>query len=219
MAHKETIEVRLAAWVEEEQAQPLLLTGAGANVVATSFTKKLDGKTTEILELSSDSSSLKVKEVRELLLRLHHTALTKRRIIIIPGAERLLPASANALLKELEETGKQNRFLLVTAYPGRLLATIRSRCQTVRVAAEKEVAIGIGQLPSFDPKRKIPLTTEEISAIAGALQQKLAKQGPTPELRRSFLRLRDYYKIQALRGNTRLAADVLLASLPNLQDT
>ncbi len=39
--------------------------------------------------------------------------------------------SANALLKSLEEPGPDTFFILVTDQPGRLLPTVRSRCQRV----------------------------------------------------------------------------------------
>ncbi|OHE79327.1 MAG: hypothetical protein A2107_05780, partial [Verrucomicrobia bacterium GWF2_62_7] len=53
-------------------------------------------------------------------------------LVIIDEAERLNPHSANALLKTLEEPHGRPVIILVTARFHRLLATIRSRCRTVR---------------------------------------------------------------------------------------
>jgi DNA polymerase-3 subunit delta' len=53
------------------------------------------------------------------------------RVIIISPADMLNSASANALLKMLEEPPAKTLFLLVTSQPQRLLATITSRCQAV----------------------------------------------------------------------------------------
>ncbi|MGE0239823.1 MAG: DNA polymerase III subunit delta' [Parvibaculaceae bacterium] len=50
------------------------------------------------------------------------------RICIVDAAEDLNPESANALLKILEEPPARSLFILVSHQPGRLLATIRSRC-------------------------------------------------------------------------------------------
>ena len=54
-----------------------------------------------------------------------------RRVVIIDPAEALNDYAANALLKLLEEPPGPAVFLLVSHRPDRLLATIRSRCQTI----------------------------------------------------------------------------------------
>ena len=55
------------------------------------------------------------------------------RVVIVDGAEELNQASANALLKILEEPPARAILLLVCAAPGRLLPTIRSRCRRLRL--------------------------------------------------------------------------------------
>lgn len=50
-------------------------------------------------------------------------------VALIQPADALNPAAANALLKTLEEPARDRYLLLVTDRPGRLVATIRSRCQ------------------------------------------------------------------------------------------
>ncbi|HET6306283.1 MAG TPA: DNA polymerase III subunit delta' [Rhodopila sp.] len=56
------------------------------------------------------------------------------RVAIVDGAEELNAASANALLKILEEPPPRAILLLVCAAPGRLLPTIRSRCRRLRLS-------------------------------------------------------------------------------------
>jgi DNA polymerase-3 subunit delta' len=51
------------------------------------------------------------------------------RVCIVDSADELHPSSANKLLKVLEEPPARSLFLLVSHAPGRLLATIRSRCR------------------------------------------------------------------------------------------
>lgn len=51
------------------------------------------------------------------------------RIVVVDAADDLNRASANALLKMLEEPPRRSLFLLVSHLPGRLLPTIRSRCR------------------------------------------------------------------------------------------
>ena len=54
-----------------------------------------------------------------------------RKVAIIDDADRLSIAAQNALLKTLEEPPGQAMLILVTASPGALLTTVRSRCQRI----------------------------------------------------------------------------------------
>lgn len=57
-----------------------------------------------------------------------------RKVYIFKNAERMWEEGASTLLKVLEEPPANVIFILVTASPGAVLATIRSRCQEVRFA-------------------------------------------------------------------------------------
>ena len=56
----------------------------------------------------------------------------KARVFLIDDADKLNDASANALLKVLEEPPKTSHLILITARPAMLLPTILSRCQMIR---------------------------------------------------------------------------------------
>jgi DNA polymerase-3 subunit delta' len=56
----------------------------------------------------------------------------KARVFLIDEADKLNDASANALLKVLEEPPKTSHLILITARPAMLLPTILSRCQMIR---------------------------------------------------------------------------------------
>ncbi len=56
------------------------------------------------------------------------------RFFIIDEADKLNDASANALLKTLEEPPPTSHLILITSRPAVLLPTIRSRCQAIRFA-------------------------------------------------------------------------------------
>lgn len=96
------------------------------------------------------------------------------RIVLVNPAEAMNRATANALLKTLEEPAPGTLFLLVTHEPMRLLPTIRSRCQVVPIpvpAADAAIAClragGVAQ-------------PEEWLALAGGaplLAQELAQSG------------------------------------------
>lgn len=56
------------------------------------------------------------------------------RVVVVDGAEDMNRHAANALLKTLEEPPPKTVLLLVSHAPGRLLATIRSRCRRLTLA-------------------------------------------------------------------------------------
>jgi len=60
-----------------------------------------------------------------------HAVAARRKMAIVDDADRLSIAAQNALLKTLEEPPGQALIVLLTAAPGALLPTVRSRCQRV----------------------------------------------------------------------------------------
>ncbi|MCB1425351.1 MAG: DNA polymerase III subunit delta' [Zhengella sp.] len=60
------------------------------------------------------------------------------RVVIVDPAEQMNTSAANALLKSLEEPPRDTLFMLVSHAPGRLLPTIRSRCQVHRLRPLEE---------------------------------------------------------------------------------
>ena len=82
---------------------------------------------------ATKKSQISVTQIRQLIdyLSLSSHQVKGKRVILISPAETLNLASANALLKMLEEPPANTLFLLVTGQPQRLLATILSRCQTI----------------------------------------------------------------------------------------
>ena len=81
------------------------------------------------------SASISVDEVRRLKAFLALSAEEGgRRVVIVDSADEMNLNAANALLKSLEEPPPRTIFLIVSSSPGRLLATIRSRCRTLPLA-------------------------------------------------------------------------------------
>jgi DNA polymerase-3 subunit delta' len=85
---------------------------------------------------AAPSRQIKVEQIRALQAFLaigtHRGGV---RVILIRPAEAMNAATANALLKSLEEPPPGTVFLLVSSAPDRLLPTVRSRCQRVVVPA------------------------------------------------------------------------------------
>jgi len=94
------------------------------------------------------------------------------RICIVDSADDLQsPQGANALLKVLEEPPSRALFLLVSHAPGRLLATIRSRCRrlTLRPLEAADVAEAAAQALERDP------SDGEVLKAAAAAQGSVAR--------------------------------------------
>lgn len=89
------------------------------------------------------SRQIKMDCIQDLIAFCHHAAHQGgRRVVVVDPAEALNNSAANALLKTLEEPGPGVYMLLVCHQPSRLLATVRSRCQSWLCAApQTEVAL------------------------------------------------------------------------------
>src|SRR6266851_10435215 len=135
-----------------------------------------------LYQAPSGLASHGIAAVRLLLRRLVLTpAMGRRKVFVIGDAERLVPqtgaeAAANALLKALEEPPADSVFVLTTAQPDALLATIRSRVVRVRVArladsvvtafAQRE--LGLAKEPSL---------SQRVTAAEGCIGRLLADRG------------------------------------------
>ena len=82
-----------------------------------------------------DSEVIKVEQVRGLISSLElTTSVSARKVAYLHPAETMNSASANALLKSLEEPAGDTVLILVCHHPGGLPITIRSRCQLISVS-------------------------------------------------------------------------------------
>ncbi|MGO9672662.1 MAG: DNA polymerase III subunit delta' [Methylocella sp.] len=81
-------------------------------------------------------TDIRVDEVRATRERFHQAAgRGGYRICILDSADDLNANSANALLKLIEEPPPRSVFLIVAQRPGRVLATLRSRCRKIGLKA------------------------------------------------------------------------------------
>ncbi|RIA56460.1 DNA polymerase III subunit delta' [Dichotomicrobium thermohalophilum] len=78
-------------------------------------------------------TQIAVDDVRRLRQFLGTTAGEGWRVVIVDSADDLNTSSANALLKSLEEPPPRTLFFLVATSAGRLLPTIASRCERLRL--------------------------------------------------------------------------------------
>jgi len=79
--------------------------------------------------------AIRIDQIRALNTALVMTSHAGRyKVAIIQPADAMNVNAANGLLKTLEEPAENTLLLLLTAAPGRLPATVRSRCQRLEIA-------------------------------------------------------------------------------------
>ncbi len=135
------------------------------------------GSHPDYFEVAPEEESLviKVDQVRELgeklALSSYHAGF---KVAVINPAEAMNINAANSLLKTLEEPSDNTVLVLICTRPARLPATIRSRCQQLRIAAADPVVAQAwlaGQLDGQDPERCLQLAMGaplEALRLAGA---------------------------------------------------
>jgi DNA polymerase III subunit delta' len=122
-------------------------------------------------------SEIPVDEVRRATLFFGSTAaMGGWRVAIVDSVDELNANGTNALLKVLEEPPPQSLFLLISHTPGRLIATIRSRCQklSLRPLTEVDVVKAVESLAdeiSDLPRAQIK---EAATASGGSVRRALA---------------------------------------------
>ncbi|MCK4593078.1 DNA polymerase III subunit delta', partial [bacterium] len=91
------------------------------------------GNYADFISLPEEGAGLHIALVRSLVTSLHRAPLEgRRKVALIPRAERLTPEAQNALLKTLEAPPAGAVLLLTSDAPDALLPTITSRCQLLR---------------------------------------------------------------------------------------
>ncbi len=109
------------------------------------------------------SYEIKIGQIRALCQSLTQTRHSGRyKIAIISPAERMNRNAANSLLKTLEEPVPETLLLLVSSQPSRLPATIRSRCQQLRIKAPTYAAV-----KAWLQKQHSGIDTEALYAASG----------------------------------------------------
>lgn len=124
-------------------------------------------------KLKRFTQSIAVDEVRRLKSFLALSAEEgSRRVVVVDSADDLNINAANALLKSLEEPPSRTLFFILSASPGRLLATIRSRCRTLNLS---------------------PLGADDLQRAVCAALKAASKNEPTPD---------DWFALQRMSGGS-----------------
>jgi DNA polymerase III subunit delta' len=139
---------------------------------------------------SKYASEITVETIRKLILFLNRTAaFGGYRVAIIDSADDLNRNAANALLKVLEEPPKKALLLLLSAAPGRLIATIRSRCRRLdlRPIDDKAIAAWLVQEGAASPQEAHTIAANAGGRPGFALTLAVGEGGEAITLAHAFL--------------------------------
>jgi DNA polymerase-3 subunit delta' len=111
--------------------------------------------------------SIKIEQVRELQHSVFITPQRSRfRLIILDAAERMNAASANALLKILEEPPQHTVFILIAQQMSTVLPTILSRCQLMKFSSPEDMQFNnllqLGEQHLQQPEKAVMAHSEAI---------------------------------------------------------
>ena len=102
------------------------------------------------IELLEDKQQISVDQIRQLSEFINYTrSFQGYRVIVINPIERMNQNASNSLLKSLEEPAENTVIILVATSLGKILPTIKSRCQLLTLATpEKNQALSWLKLQS-----------------------------------------------------------------------
>lgn len=238
MSIAEMLEQRITPWLNSNQAeQPILLishseahieelcshairiTVPGASAEAGNHPDAITVRAQE------DKKHISVDDIKALKSHLATKPSSGKRIVCIPKAETMLSDSANMLLKTLEESPASTRFLLGAPARRSVLITILSRCIVMPLAPDTEHTeknINVTELLKTYSAIRIsgPYDEDELADIATLIREYASQMRATPQLAQVAVRLKEYYKTSKTPGaNIKLASDILLSSLAELQNS
>jgi DNA polymerase III delta prime subunit len=81
-----------------------------------------------------DTQPIKIEQIRGMIHWLNLRPMnSSKKVVIVVGAENMTTESANSLLKTLEEPPPYAQIILTTKNEQKILATIQSRCEKIRL--------------------------------------------------------------------------------------
>ena len=109
----------------------------------------------DTIELNDDGESVKIEQIREIIMRLNMTGQSRRKILLIKNIERLTDEASNCLLKILEEPPSNTIFLFTTRNSQEILGTVCSRMRIIKFTAVPENTLRMAmreQFPEVDER-------------------------------------------------------------------
>ena len=177
---------------------------AGEKVTSSDFIRKwrdlfvrnpffMENELYEALEIEKKASSISVADAKNILNELSLSSFSDGyRAVVIWLPEKMNQEAANRLLKIVEEPSEKTLFLFVTHQPERVLKTIRSRCQLIRVmpATREEIAGALPRWAGIDPETA-GYAAEFASGSIGNAIRSLAERDDNVGMMDMFMQLMD----------------------------
>lgn len=128
----------------------------------SSCVKIAGGNHPDIMLFYPEKRLIRIDEMRRMNKEVQFRPFEGRvRVFVVDQAETMTPEAANSILKTLEEPPESSRIILVSAFPHRLLPTVRSRCQQFSFLSLKRE-----EIRSFLTEQALEGDTELRSALA-----------------------------------------------------
>lgn len=156
------------------------------------------------IKKKTNISVTQIRELNDFITKSSHQSSGLQMIVLHP-AETLNTASANALLKMLEEPSAGVMFVLVTHHIQRLLPTILSRCQKITMPVPAEI-----DALAWLAKQQIPQASHQLAYFEGSPIKVLQEQA-------QYSQLNEVWRVlsQGRKLNPYVAAQTLIASSAN----
>lgn len=198
----------------------------------------IHGSPGDLAELLSSLSHLQIRNNPDILEVTEYTinsirSITKflanrplshsSKVVLIKDAEKLNQESQNALLKNLEEPGTENYFILTTDRPFALLPTIISRCHQIRFQSESVPDTQVITVPKSIGEKLFmsqELASDKLSTLTYLESQLTAFQSQlvsSPTMLNQAMIKRIIKSINLIKANVdpKTALDFLLLSSPS----
>ncbi len=152
-----------------------------------------------IIEPEEEGKQVKIAQIRELIEYVTLKSFSgKIKVAIIKSADAMNRATANALLKTLEEPPSQSMLFLLSHRPSNLPITIRSRCQRIDFEpALDDIAINWLNTQSYDSS----LSAELLLRLSGGGPLKALSLVEDEQLQHRQTLLRDLKSLTKRNGD------------------
>ena len=102
----------------------------------------LAGSHPDVTMVRTETLSITVKEVRDLVVKATMSpSRGRRQVIVVEDADRVTERGADALLKAIEEPAPRTVWLLCAPTAEDVITTIRSRCRRLHLATPRDAAV------------------------------------------------------------------------------
>ncbi len=142
----------------------------------------------DLIQIAAEpNKDLKIEQIREAVREAHFKPYeAKKKVFLFDNADHMTDGAANALLKTLEEPSSTLVLILIAESEGRLLPTIRSRCQMVRFGALALDLVAAELVKRGASEQKARLLAHQSSGSLGRAIEAL-EEGETQEQLRTDL--------------------------------